>query len=164
VAAVRAGVPYIGLIASPKRGAAVLASLDLTDDEKARIHTPAGLNIGARTAGEIALSVFAQIIAERPSGAAGSLPASPPLTGSPDVRFGPAAQSPASSNAVVEEVASDPPSHTSAPATAIDPVCGMTVFMSADAHQAEVDGQTVWFCCPGCRREYLKHPEKYPLS
>ncbi len=65
--AVRAGVPYVGLIASPKRGRAVLESLDLTDDEKARIHTPAGLNIGAKTASEIALSVLAQIIAERPT-------------------------------------------------------------------------------------------------
>lgn len=64
-AAVRSGVPYIGLVASRKRGAAVLASLDLTDEEKARIHTPAGLNIGARTAEEVALSIFAEIIANR---------------------------------------------------------------------------------------------------
>jgi len=64
-AAVRSGVPYIGLVASRKRGAAVLASLDLTDDEKSRIHTPAGLNIGARTAEEVALSIFAEIIANR---------------------------------------------------------------------------------------------------
>ncbi len=64
-AAVRSGVPYIGLVASRKRGAAVLAALDLTDDEKSRIHTPAGLNIGARTAEEVALSIFAEIIANR---------------------------------------------------------------------------------------------------
>ena len=66
-AAVKAGVPYIGLVASRKRGAAVLQALDLTDDEKARIHTPAGLDIGARTAEEVALSIFAQIIATRGS-------------------------------------------------------------------------------------------------
>ena len=64
-AAVKSGVPYIGLVASRKRGTAVLQSLDLTDDEKARIHTPAGLDIGARTAEEVALSIFAQIIATR---------------------------------------------------------------------------------------------------
>ena len=63
--AVRAGVPYIGLVASRKRGAAVLTSLDLTDEEKSRICTPAGMDIGARTAEEVALSILAEIIAQR---------------------------------------------------------------------------------------------------
>ena len=64
-AAVKAGVPYIGLVASRKRGAAVLASLDLTDAEKSAIRTPAGMDIGARTAEEVALSILAEIIAQR---------------------------------------------------------------------------------------------------
>ena len=64
-AAVKSGVPYIGLVASRKRGAAVLASLDLTDEEKARIRTPAGMDIGARTAEEVALSILAEVIAQR---------------------------------------------------------------------------------------------------
>jgi xanthine dehydrogenase accessory factor len=64
--AARAGIPYIGLVASPKRGAAVLAGLDLTEEQGAHFHTPAGLDIGARTPGEIALSVYAEIIALRP--------------------------------------------------------------------------------------------------
>lgn len=64
-AAVRSGVPYIGLVASRKRGAAVLASLDLTDEEKSRIRTPAGMDIGARTAEEVALSILAEVIAQR---------------------------------------------------------------------------------------------------
>lgn len=64
-AAVRSGVPYIGLVASRKRGAAVLASLDLSDEEKALIRTPAGMDIGARTAEEVALSILAEIIAQR---------------------------------------------------------------------------------------------------
>jgi xanthine dehydrogenase accessory factor len=64
-AAVKAGVPYIGLVASRKRGAAVLASLDLTDEEKSLIHTPAGMDIGARTAEEVALSILAEVIAQR---------------------------------------------------------------------------------------------------
>ncbi|MFJ5156222.1 XdhC family protein [Streptomyces sp. NPDC088353] len=69
IEAVRAGVPYIGLVASPKRGAAVLTALDLTEEQRARIHTPAGLDIGARTPAEIALSVYAEIIALRPQAA-----------------------------------------------------------------------------------------------
>ena len=64
-AAVRAGVPYVGLVASRKRGAAVLASLDLTDEQRASVRTPAGLDIGARTAEEVALSILAEIVVTR---------------------------------------------------------------------------------------------------
>lgn len=61
-AALAASIPYIGLIASRTRGTAVTAALEHGD----RIHTPAGLDIGARTAPEIALSVLAEILSLRP--------------------------------------------------------------------------------------------------
>ncbi|HEX6516855.1 MAG TPA: XdhC family protein [Nocardioidaceae bacterium] len=64
-AALRAGVPYVGLVASRKRGEAVVASLDVDDAARARVHTPAGLDIGARTPEEVALSVLAEVVAER---------------------------------------------------------------------------------------------------
>jgi xanthine dehydrogenase accessory factor len=57
------GVPYVGLVASRKRGQAVVASLEVSDDDRARVHTPAGLDIGARTPEEIALSILAEIVA-----------------------------------------------------------------------------------------------------
>ncbi len=63
--ALRAGVPYVALVASDKRGAAVLASLDVDDAQRARVFTPAGIEIGAVTPGEIALSILAQLVAER---------------------------------------------------------------------------------------------------
>lgn len=61
-AAIDAGVGYVGLVASPVRGAAVVAELDLTDAERARVHTPVGLWIGAKTSGEIAVSIVAELI------------------------------------------------------------------------------------------------------
>lgn len=64
-AAVHAGVPYIGLVASRKRGVAVLATLNLDDEQKARIHTPAGFDISARSPEEVAVSILAEIIATR---------------------------------------------------------------------------------------------------
>ncbi|MEU5883453.1 XdhC family protein [Spirillospora sp. NPDC047279] len=72
-AALDADIPYIGLIASRARGTAVTAALPHGD----RVHTPAGLDIGARTAPEIALSILAEILSLRPH------PAQPPNTPHP---------------------------------------------------------------------------------
>ena len=63
--ALEAGVPYVGLVASRRRGKAVVDSLEVSDDDKARVHTPAGLDIGARTPEEIALSILAEIVSTR---------------------------------------------------------------------------------------------------
>ncbi len=63
--ALEAGVPYVALVACPRRGAAVLASLDVSDEQRARVHTPAGLDIDARSPAEIAISVLAQVVALR---------------------------------------------------------------------------------------------------
>jgi xanthine dehydrogenase accessory factor len=65
-AALDQGVDYIALVASRKRAAGVLEDLGATEIERARIHAPAGLDIGARSAGDIALSICAGIVASRP--------------------------------------------------------------------------------------------------
>src|ERR1700757_4774918 len=62
-AALDNGVGYIGLVASKVRGASILNELELSDAERARIHTPVGLPIGAKTPAEIAVSIAAELIA-----------------------------------------------------------------------------------------------------
>ena len=61
-AALDAGVGYVGLVASKTRGASILDGLRLTDAERARVHTPVGLAIGAKTPAEIAVSIVAELI------------------------------------------------------------------------------------------------------
>jgi xanthine dehydrogenase accessory factor len=62
-AALQAEVPYIALVASRRRGPAVLASLEVDERMRSRVRTPAGLDIGARTPPEVALSILAEIVA-----------------------------------------------------------------------------------------------------
>jgi xanthine dehydrogenase accessory factor len=65
VTALEAGIPYVGLVASRARGGSVKDALDVRDEDRARVHTPAGLDIGARTPEEIALSILAEIVSTR---------------------------------------------------------------------------------------------------
>ncbi|MEP6650205.1 MAG: XdhC family protein [Lapillicoccus sp.] len=61
--ALDADVGYVALVASRKRGSLVLDELGCNESERARVHTPAGLDIGARTAAEVALSIMAEVVA-----------------------------------------------------------------------------------------------------
>jgi xanthine dehydrogenase accessory factor len=85
-AGLEAGVRYVGLVASRKRGAAVLDALrddGVAEELLDRIDTPAGLDIGARSPAEVALSILARIIeVRRGSGAA-------PIVSAPKVAVDP---------------------------------------------------------------------------
>ena len=66
--ALRSPAFYIGALGSKKTHAARLVRLraqGFTEPDCARIHGPAGLDIGARSPAEIALSVLAQLTAAR---------------------------------------------------------------------------------------------------
>ena len=61
------GASYVGLVASRKRGASVKESLEqsgITGTDVVRV--PAGLDLGARTAPEVAIAILAEIVQSRP--------------------------------------------------------------------------------------------------
>ena len=67
-ALVRAGARFVGLMGSRRHSGSHLDALrgqGLTVEEVARVQTPVGLDIGARTPEEIALSILAGIVAAR---------------------------------------------------------------------------------------------------
>ena len=143
-AALRAGVPYVALVASPTRGGAVLASLNVDAEQRARVFNPAGLDLGGRTPGEIAVSVFAQLVAER------ARLRSAGLTG--PGRALPLVEPPGQAGATPE------------PPSAIDPVCGMTVAALPTSLHYEYAGTTSYFCSPGCRAAFVADPERFALA
>jgi xanthine dehydrogenase accessory factor len=61
--ALACGVPYVALVASAVRGAAVRDALDAPEELRCLLRTPAGLSIGARTPGEIAVAIMAELVA-----------------------------------------------------------------------------------------------------
>jgi xanthine dehydrogenase accessory factor len=85
-AGLEAGVRYVGLVASRKRGATVIAELreeDVADELIDALETPAGLDIGARTPAEVALSILARIVAVRRSVREAAAPAPAPTAVDP---------------------------------------------------------------------------------
>jgi YHS domain-containing protein len=48
-------------------------------------------------------------------------------------------------------------------ATAIDPVCGMTVNIATAKHVLRYGGLDVYFCSTGCREKFKADPEKYSM-
>ena len=64
----RAGVHFVGVMGSARHTAPHLAALrtaGCSDDDLARLRTPVGLDLGARTPAEIALSILAGLLAAR---------------------------------------------------------------------------------------------------
>lgn len=42
-----------------------------------------------------------------------------------------------------------------------DPVCGMDVDPKTASQKSEYQGQTYYFCAPGCKKAFDKEPGKY---
>jgi len=145
VAALQSEAPYVALIASKKRSTAILQYLngsDLTQEQIARLKYPAGLDFGAATPEEIALSILAEIIQSRRQAkevVQEKSPISNPLTS--DLRLS-MAQS----------------------LEALDPVCGMTVEIASAHFSSEYNGKAYYFCAAGCKRSFDKEPQKYVQS
>ncbi len=178
-AALDAELPYIGLVASPKRGAAVLQELrdaGVPATQVERIDCPAGLDIGAKTPSEVAISILARLVETRHGGSY-----TPPLRAPASEAPPSFAVDPICGMTVTKDPATPQLEHEgetiyfcreackteyaaglsgsaaakpAAPTTAVDPICGMTVLAAPDTPHLEHDGDTVYFCCEGCREKY----------
>jgi xanthine dehydrogenase accessory factor len=135
-------VPYVGLVASDRRGAGVMANLradGVADGLLERIDVPAGMPIGSHTAGEIAVSILAKVVSVRRGAdttAAGTATAPGAVDGASEVPEPELRAAPSSSP------------------LAVDPICGMTVAAVESTPSVQRDGKTVYFCSEGCRAKF----------
>ena len=154
---------YVGLIASPTRAAAVreyLREEGVPDGRIAALRAPAGLDLGAETPEEVALSILAELVQVRRRAVTGGSPGLVPgeVPAAPGPVSGPApghATPPVPGPAAVAAASQD------AGMVLRDPVCGMTVDREDVRHIAEYGGTIYAFCCPGCRSRFVKDPTAY---
>ncbi|MFL5642266.1 MAG: XdhC family protein [Chloroflexota bacterium] len=137
---------YVGLVASPTRAGVVREWLreetTVGDERIAALRAPAGMDIGAETAEEVALSILAELVQVRRGRA--DFVASP---------------GPATVAGVIPETITLEPVVDDI--VLIDPVCGMTVERAHARHLADHDGIIYAFCSIGCRTRFIKEPATY---
>ena len=122
---------YIGLVASPRRGRAVMDYLrgkGIPSESLERVKYPAGLDVGAETPEEIALSILTEVVQRRRAAGGGITLESP-----------------------VETVIQ----------TAVDPICKMTVNAADSRYLTIYQDETYYFCCLACLTEFEKDPGHY---
>jgi xanthine dehydrogenase accessory factor len=125
---------YVAFVASRTKSQRVIDYLrqrGVAEEKLKRVRAPAGLNIGAASPQEIAVSILAEIIQMRAAGKT---------------------QTPAQSKSAEQAVVTG---------EAYDPVCGMTVDSENARHRSEYQNTSFYFCCAGCKQAFDKEPEKY---
>jgi xanthine dehydrogenase accessory factor len=137
-AALRSPARDVLMIASRRKAEklrGVMRMRGIDDAQLARLQAPAGPDAGAKTPGEIALVAIVGVLALLRGRAPGS----------GDVAV---AALPVGSGA-------------SAPASFINPVCGMAVNPAGAVHVEAYEGVSYYFCCDGCWTTFRADPAKY---
>lgn len=126
--------PYLAFVASRKKAASIYGDLrqqGVTNKQLKTIKTPAGLDINAKLAEEVAVSIIAQII--------------------DDFRKVPTLEE----TQTVEEVVLTNEDFY------MNPVCNIPVQKSTAKHVLDYQGESVYFCCDGCKVSFEREPSKY---
>jgi len=141
--ALRSPATYVGMVGSRRRAEACreyLRASGLAEQQIERLKAPAGLDVGAVTAEEIAASILAELVQVRRRG---------PIVNQEDAR-----------SAAAEDQSSETTNATESE-TAVDPVCGMIVEIATSRHRSRFEGREFYFCCPACKRQFERNPQEY---
>ena len=136
---------YVALVASKKRAESVLGYLrdrGVSEEALARVHAPAGLDLGAVSHEEIAVAILAEIVKEK---AAGEIASGVPADHTQHGHHG------------HDATAGD----TELRHEEVDPVCDMTVDVATARNVASFEGRTYYFCSAGCRASFEADPARF---
>lgn len=125
---------YVGFVASREKSASIFQFLrgkGVTDDQLNRIKSPAGLEIGAETLPEIALSIMAEILQIKKQKSASKEKPSMKIP--------------------LLQTATD----------AVDPICGMKVNVAGAKYTSLHDSKPYYFCCLRCKETFEGNPAQY---
>ena len=150
-AALATGAGYIAFIASERKAAKLRTYLKERGHDSLRVDamvSPAGVEIGAVTPEEIAVSVLAGLVKARREGGVVAASASVAAPARNSVRVRP-------------PVPEQSPAERTASGSAVDPVCGMSVAIATAEFRVEHRGATFYFCCAGCQHRFQKGPQQY---
>lgn len=141
--AMKTSCKYVGFVASKKKAEEIkiyLAQAVISADRIAQLRSPVGLDINAKLASEVAISILAEVIDHfRNGNAATNMPVHETVTGEKE-------------EVVNEKFAED---------YYINPVCNVPVSKKNPKHIVEYAGEKVFFCCDGCKVSFENEPEKY---
>ena len=135
----KTNVAYVGMVASRRRAEGIidyLTSQGMGESDLAALKAPAGLDIQARRGDEIALSIMAEIVQKRRS--AEQL----------NWELFQASDQTGDKQNVGNKIA-------------IDPICQMEVDMQTAKYQSQLEGETIYFCCGGCKQKFDAEPEMF---
>ena len=157
--AMKTPAKYIGFVASKKKSEDIKAFLAGNGVSEARIgdlRSPVGLDINAKLASEVAISILADIIdhfrqgnvSKASSSSSSSSCCSSNATDSEEIK----------ESAQVEPT---PEETKFAEEYYINPVCNVPVSKTSPKHVLEYKGEKVYFCCDGCKVSFEKNPAQY---
>jgi xanthine dehydrogenase accessory factor len=132
--AASSGAAYVAFVASKTKAAKVfdyLRQKGIAGKVLGQVRAPAGLNLGAATPEEIAISILAEIVqVSRTEASSGT-------------------KEPAGQVLPVVTV------------EAKDPICGMMVDQSQARYKSQYQGSWFYFCCAGCKQKFDQEPAKH---
>ncbi len=144
--ALQTSAAYVGFVASAKKSEDIRTFLEkegIKEERIAQLRSPVGLDINAKLASEVAISILAEVIDHFRNGNA--------VENMPVHTLKKEEETTSAANAFEEEYY-------------INPVCNVPVSKKNPKHILEYEGEKVYFCCDGCKLSFEGNPSKYIKS
>jgi len=137
---------YVGFVSSEKKSKQIkdyLTDEKISKDRIQQLKSPVGIDINAKLASEVAISILAEIIDHFRNGNVGET-------------------MPADHSQMGEEAPTTTPAEAKfAEDYYINPVCNIPISKKNPKHIIEYKGEKVYFCCDGCKVSFEKKPSQY---